>query len=61
MTRVPCEAYADSEQDAIERAQSGARKSLLGRIAQGELPPVSANAVFGRMSHWPSAKTQVAA
>ena len=38
--------YGDSEQDAIERAQSAAREIVLDRIAHGELPLDSANAVF---------------
>ena len=38
--------YGDSKQDAIERAQSAAREILRDRIAHGELPPDSANAVF---------------
>jgi predicted RNase H-like HicB family nuclease len=38
--------YGDSKQDAIQRAQSAAREILLDRIAHGELPPDSANAVF---------------
>jgi predicted RNase H-like HicB family nuclease len=38
--------YGDSRQDAIERAQSAAREIVLDRIAHGELPPDSANAVF---------------
>ena len=38
--------YGDSRQDAIERAQSAAREILRDRIAHGELPPDSANAVF---------------
>jgi predicted RNase H-like HicB family nuclease len=38
--------YADSRQDAIERAQSAAREILLDRIARGELPPDSPDAVF---------------
>jgi predicted RNase H-like HicB family nuclease len=38
--------YGDSKQDAIQRAQSAAREIVLDRIAQGELPPDSANAIF---------------
>jgi predicted RNase H-like HicB family nuclease len=38
--------YGDSEQDAIQRAQSAARQIVLDRIAHGELPPDSADAVF---------------
>ena len=38
--------YGDSKQDAIQRAQSAAREILLDRIAHGELPPDSADAVF---------------
>ena len=38
--------YGDSKQDAIQRAQSAAREIVLDRIAHGELPPDSANAVF---------------
>ena len=38
--------YGDSRQDTIERAQSAAREIVLDRIAHGELPPDSANAVF---------------
>jgi len=38
--------YGDSKQDAIQRAQSAAREIVLNRIAQGELPPQSANAMF---------------
>jgi predicted RNase H-like HicB family nuclease len=38
--------YAASKQDAIQRAQSAAREIVLDRIAHGELPPDSANAVF---------------
>ena len=38
--------YGDSKQDAIERAQSAAREIVLDRIAHGELPPDSADAVF---------------
>jgi predicted RNase H-like HicB family nuclease len=38
--------YGDSKQDAIQRAQSAARQIVLDRIAHGELPPDSANAIF---------------
>jgi len=38
--------YGDSKPDAIQRAQSAAREIVLDRIANGELPPDSANAVF---------------
>jgi predicted RNase H-like HicB family nuclease len=38
--------YGDSKQDAIQRAQSAAREIVLDRVAHGELPPDSANAVF---------------
>lgn len=38
--------YGDSKLDAIERVQSAAREILLDRIAHGELPPDSANAIF---------------
>jgi len=38
--------YAASKHDAIERAQSAAREIVLDRIAHGELPPDSADAVF---------------
>ena len=38
--------YGASKQDAIERAQLAAREIVLDRIAHGELPPGSANAVF---------------
>jgi predicted RNase H-like HicB family nuclease len=38
--------YGDSKQDAIQRAQSAAREIVLDRIALGELPPASADAVF---------------
>jgi len=38
--------YGDSKQDAIQRAQSAAREIILDRIAHGELPPDSADAVF---------------
>jgi predicted RNase H-like HicB family nuclease len=38
--------YGDSKPEAIQRAQSVAREIVLDRIAHGELPPDSANAVF---------------
>jgi len=38
--------YGDSKQDAIQRAQSAAREIVLDRVAHGELPPDSADAVF---------------
>ena len=38
--------YGDSRQDAIQRAQSAAQEIVLDRIAHGELPPDSANAIF---------------
>ena len=38
--------YGNSRQDAIERAQAAAREIILYCIADGELPPDSANAVF---------------
>jgi len=38
--------YGNSRQDAIERAQAAAREIILDCIADGELPPDSANAVF---------------
>jgi predicted RNase H-like HicB family nuclease len=38
--------YGDSKQDAIQRAQSAAHEIVLDRIAHGELPPDSKNAVF---------------
>jgi len=38
--------YGDSKQDAIQRVQAAAREIILDRIAHGELPPDSADAVF---------------
>jgi predicted RNase H-like HicB family nuclease len=38
--------YGDSKPEAVQRAQSAAREIVLDRIAHGELPPDSANAVF---------------
>jgi predicted RNase H-like HicB family nuclease len=38
--------YGVSRQDAIQRAQSAAREIVLDRIAHGELPPDSADALF---------------
>jgi predicted RNase H-like HicB family nuclease len=39
--------YGESEQDAIQRAQSSAREILLDRISHGELPPDSIDVKFG--------------
>jgi predicted RNase H-like HicB family nuclease len=39
--------YGESKQDAIQRAQAAAREIVLDRIPHGELPPDSANAIFG--------------
>ncbi|MEO8368142.1 MAG: type II toxin-antitoxin system HicB family antitoxin [Candidatus Solibacter sp.] len=39
--------YGASKQDAMQRVQSAAREIVLDRIAHGELPPDSADAVFG--------------
>jgi hypothetical protein len=36
----------DSKQDAIQRVQSAAWEIVLDRIAHGELPPDSADALF---------------
>jgi hypothetical protein len=36
----------DSKQDAIQRARSATQEIVLDRIAHGELPPDSKNAVF---------------
>src|SRR5260370_1362464 len=49
--------YGDSKQDAIQRAQSAAREIVLDRIAHGELPPDSANAVFDIDAPSPKAKS----
>jgi predicted RNase H-like HicB family nuclease len=38
--------YGASRQDAIERAQTAAKEILLDRVAHGELPADSANAIF---------------
>jgi predicted RNase H-like HicB family nuclease len=38
--------YGASKPDAIQRAQSAAREIVLDRVARGELPPDSVNAVF---------------
>jgi predicted RNase H-like HicB family nuclease len=38
--------YGTSEQDAIQRAQIAAREIVADRIAHGDLPPESSNAVF---------------
>ena len=38
--------YADSKQEAVQRAQAAAREIVLDRIAHGELSPDSANATF---------------
>jgi len=38
--------YGNSKQDAVQRAQSAARETVLDRIAHGELPADSANATF---------------
>ena len=38
--------YGDSKPDAIQRAKVAAREIVLDRIAHGELPPDSAEAVF---------------
>lgn len=38
--------YGTSRQDAIQRVQSAAREILLDRVAHGELPADSADAVF---------------
>ncbi len=38
--------YGASKQDAIQKVQSAAREIILDRIAHGELPPDSANAIF---------------
>ena len=38
--------YGNSKQDAIQQTQSAAREIVLDRIAHGELPPDSANAIF---------------
>jgi predicted RNase H-like HicB family nuclease len=38
--------YGNSKLDAIRRAESAAREIVRDRIAHGDLPPDSANAVF---------------
>jgi predicted RNase H-like HicB family nuclease len=38
--------YGDSKVVAIQRAESAAREIVLDRIAHGELPPDSRNAIF---------------
>jgi len=38
--------YGDSKQDAIQRVEAAAREIVQDRIAHGELPPESANAIF---------------
>ena len=38
--------YGTSKPNAIKRAQEAAREILLDKIAHGELPPDSENAVF---------------
>lgn len=38
--------YGESKQDAIQRTRSAAREIVLDRIAHGELPPDSENAIF---------------
>jgi predicted RNase H-like HicB family nuclease len=38
--------YGDSEQDAIERAKSAAQEIVRDRIAHGELPANTGEAVF---------------
>jgi len=38
--------YGISREDAIQRVQSAAREILLDRVAHGELPADSADAVF---------------
>lgn len=38
--------YGESRQEAIQRAEAAAREIVMDRIAHGELPPDSANAVF---------------
>lgn len=38
--------YGDTMLDAIQRAQAASREIVLDRIAHGELPPDSANAIF---------------
>ena len=38
--------YGESTEDAVARAQAASREIVLDRIAHGELPPESAEAVF---------------
>ncbi len=38
--------YGESKPDAINGTQSAAREIVLDRIAHGELPPDSADAIF---------------
>lgn len=38
--------YGESRQDAIQRAQSAAREIVLDRIAHGDLPADSEDAIF---------------
>ena len=38
--------YGSSRQDAIQRAQLAAREIVLDRVAHGELPPDSVDAVI---------------
>ena len=38
--------YGQTEEDAVQRAQTAAREILEDRIAHGELPPTSAEATF---------------
>jgi predicted RNase H-like HicB family nuclease len=38
--------YGNNRQDAIEQAESAAREILVDRIAHGELPAGSADALF---------------
>jgi predicted RNase H-like HicB family nuclease len=38
--------YGQSRLDAIQKAEAAAREIVQDRIAHGELPPLSANAVF---------------
>jgi predicted RNase H-like HicB family nuclease len=38
--------YGNSKADAIQRVQAASREIVLDRVARGELPPGSADAVF---------------
>ena len=38
--------YGESKTEAIRRAESAAREIVLDRIAHGEMPPDSADAIF---------------